>query len=300
VAQVASNDAGTVLIAVGAKGSVLRSTDAARTWKAARNATLDTDLRSVVNQPGTQTWIAAGTGGRVLRSTDDGRSWRRVESRLTVTFHTLFMDRGTGQILIGGDGGMVGFSKDTGMSWQITALVMPDPPTPVTAFHRIGKLLLATSSLGRFLTSQDDAQTWDFLQASSEASFTDCSFDPVRGAIVMIGHNGDVLSSRDGGKTWEGSEIALEGGRNFLSAILFDEPSASLLAVGHGGTVARSIDGGAHWSRASSDLRGEVRGLIEDPSRHRLVAFGANGMISTSTDSGAAWQEDQGTLELRR
>ena len=33
------------------------------------------------------------------------------------------------------------------------------------------------------------------MQSSTKAFFTDCAFDPVRGAIVMTGHNGDVLRS---------------------------------------------------------------------------------------------------------
>ena len=66
------------------------------------------------------------------------------------------------------------------------------------------------------------------MQASTKAFFTDCAFDPVHGAIVMTGHNGDVLRSADGGRTWEGSEVAIDGRKNFLSAIRFDERSGSL------------------------------------------------------------------------
>ena len=131
------------------------------------------------------------------------------------------------------------------------------------------------------------------MQASSKAYFTDCAFDPVRGAIVMIGHNGDVLRSPDGGQTWEGSEIALDGRRNFLAAIRFDEPSASLVAIGQGGTVARSIDGGAQWTRASADVHGDVHGLIHDTVNDRLIAFGAGGLIMSSTDAGARWRTDR-------
>ncbi len=288
LARVAANERGDVLIAVGAEGTILRSTDAGRIWQPARNATNDTDLRAVVNQTGSRTWVAAGTNGRLLRSIDDGKNWSLVDSKLKMAFQTLFVDLKTQHILIGGDDGMVGYSKDAGVSWQITALAMPDPATPVTAFHRFGKLLLATSALGRFLTSEDDAESWDLMQASTKAFFTDCAFDPVRGAIVMTGHNGDVLRSPDGGRSWEGSEIALDGRKNYLSAIRFDERSGSLLAIGQGGTMARSTDGGAQWSRASADVHGDVRGLINDTTRNRLIAFGTGGMVISSTDSGDA------------
>jgi photosystem II stability/assembly factor-like uncharacterized protein len=296
--RAAANESGDVLIAVGASGTILRSTDAGRTWLAARNATKDTDLRAVVNQPGSRTWVSVGTNGRVLRSLDDGKNWSPIDSKLNVAFQTLFVDPQTKAILIGGDEGMVGYSKDAGESWQITKITMPGPATPVTAFHRFGKLLLATSALGRFLTSEDDAESWDLMQASTKAFFTDCAFDPVHNAIVMTGHNGDVLRSPDGGASWEGVEVVLDGRKNFLSAISFDPRSGSLLAIGQGGALARSTDGGASWTRASNDMHGDVRGLINDTTRNRLIAFGTGGMVVSSTDSGARWNADRSALDM--
>ena len=126
--RVAANERGDVLIAVGATGTILRSTDAGRTWQAAHNTTKDTDLRAVVNQPGSRTWVSVGTNGRILRSINNGRKWSLIESQLTVAFQTLFVDPDTKVMLIGGDEGMVGYSKNAGESWQITALTMPSRP----------------------------------------------------------------------------------------------------------------------------------------------------------------------------
>jgi len=298
LARVSTNAAGDVLVAVGAEGVILRSQDAGKNWALARNSTTDTDLRAVVNAPGSRTWITAGTNGRVLRSTDDGRTWTRVDSQLKTSFQTLFVDPLSRKILIGGDEGLVGFSKDAGVSWQITAIAMPEPATPITSFHRFGKLLLATSALGRFLTSEDDAASWDLLQASTKAFFTDVAFDPERHSIVMTGHNGDVLRSLDGGRTWEGSEISIDDRKNYLSAIRYDANSTSLVAVGQDGTIARSTDGGMQWTKASSELTGDVRGIIADTSRGRLHAFGTGGMLLVSKDSGAHWKTTRNLLDV--
>jgi photosystem II stability/assembly factor-like uncharacterized protein len=289
LARASANASGSVLVAVGAQAAILRSTDAGRTWTQARSDTNDTDFVAVVNQPGTRIWIAAGTKGRILRSSDDGKSWSLVDSQLKIGFQALFVDPISQAILIGGDEGLVGFSRDTGVSWQITAISMPDPVTPITGFHRFGKLLIATSALGRFLTSEDDARSWDLLQASTKALFTDCAFDPLRKSIVMTGHNGEVLRSPDEGRTWESSEISIDGHKNHLGAIRFDANSSSLIAVGQGGTIARSTDGGVQWTKASDEMTGEVRGVIDDPARGLLVAFGGGGMILVSKDSGRHW-----------
>ncbi|MES1263884.1 MAG: hypothetical protein ABUL69_05975, partial [Peristeroidobacter soli] len=68
LARAAANVQGDVLITVGASGTILRSTDAGRTWQSARNKTVDQDLRKTVTQPGTRTWVSVGTNGRVVRS----------------------------------------------------------------------------------------------------------------------------------------------------------------------------------------------------------------------------------------
>jgi photosystem II stability/assembly factor-like uncharacterized protein len=298
LAAITSNNSGAVLVAVGSAGAIVRSVDGGRTWHSSRNKVTHTDLRAVVNAAESKIWIAAGTNGRILRSIDDGKNWTLIESHLYVAFQTLFIDPQTHAILIGGDEGLVGFSQDAGVSWQITALAMPDPATPVTGFHRFGKLLLATSALGRFLTSEDGAQSWDLMQASSTASFTDCALDPLRNVIVMTGHNGDVLRSADGGRTWEGGEVTIDGRKDFLRAIRFDVRSGSLVVIGQGGTVARSTDGGVLWTKASDDIAGEVRGLIADITRNRLIAFGSGGLIVSSMDSAAHWSTARDSLDV--
>jgi photosystem II stability/assembly factor-like uncharacterized protein len=297
LAHVATNATGTMLVAVGAQGVVLLSRDAGRSWQAARNATTDTDLKSVVHHGPSNTWIAAGTNGRILRSQDDGKSWGLVQSNLTLEFQTLAVDPQTQRILIGGEHGALGYSTDAGQSWQLTMIAMPDPATPITAFHRFGKLLLATSALGRFLTSADDAQSWDLLQSSSHAYFTDAAFDPEHDAIVLTGHNGDVLRSADGGATWQSAELSNDGRKDFISAVRFDTRSKSLLAMAQNGAVARSSDGGASWNQASGALGGELRGLLQ-AADGRFVAFGTGGMVVSSTDSGAHWARAREPLDM--
>ncbi len=289
----AANANGSVLVAVGAKGTILKSADAGKTWTAARNTTLDTDLQSVVSV-GNRIWIAAGTRGRILRSIDDAKSWKLIDSKLEATMRALSVDNG--RVMIGGDDGLVGFSRDGGESWQLTAITMPDPATPIAGFHRFGKLLLATSALGRFLTSEDNGDSWDLMQSSSRAFFTGAAFDADHGAIVLTGHNGDLLRSPDGGRTWEGGEVVLDGRKNFLSAIRHDPRGKMLLVTGQAGTVARSVDGGATWSSASNGLRGELRGLVAGPHGD-LVVFGAGGLLASSTDSGGRWSIAHDSLD---
>jgi photosystem II stability/assembly factor-like uncharacterized protein len=295
LARVASNDDGSVLIAVGARGVVLRSQDAGRSWTPAHNSD-DADLRTASHHAPSGAWIAAGARGRILLSTNGGKRWTALPSPLTTDLQTSFVDPRTQRLLVGGDEGVIGMSADGGTSWDVTRIAMPDPVTPVTSYRRFGDLLLATSALGRFLISKDDGASWDLLQAESTAYWTDAAFDAVHDSLVLVGHNGEVVRSADGGETWQLTAIENAGRRNYLAAVYFDDRSRSLLAVGEGGTVARSSDGGASWTQASADVREGLKGLLA--ARGRLVSFGNGGLVVSSTDSGAHWSRARSALEL--
>jgi photosystem II stability/assembly factor-like uncharacterized protein len=297
LARIAANSDGSVLIAVGANGTILRSGDAGRRWQTVQPELTRADLRALAYQPSSNTFIAAGSHGNILRSTDGGQTWTSVDSSLDVQFQALFVDPRTDAILLGGDEGLVGVSTDAGVSFRLLTIPMPEPKTPFTAFYRHDRLLLATSALGRFITSADDAQSWDLLQANTKAFFTDTAFDPKHDALVMTGHNGDVLVSIDAGRNWHTSEISIDGHKNYLSSVRFDERSGALIAVGEGGTIARSSDGGTTWVKASGDVSKGLRGMIAD-SRGRLIAFGAGGMLVSSTDSGTHWIVAQDALDF--
>lgn len=298
LAQVASNEDGSVLVAVGAQGTILRSDDAGRAWHSSASEFADTDFRAVIRHAPSDTWIVAGTRGRILRSKDAGKTWTAVPTNLDVEFLALFVDQKANAVLIGGADGMLGTSIDAGVSWQLTKIAMPDPVSAVAGFKRHGALLVGISSLGRFLLSKDDAGSWELLQTSSRMILTDSAADPRHGTIVITGNEGDVLRSTDGGKNWNSVEVRTDGPGQYLSAVRFDAQRAALLAIGQRGTVARSTDGGATWSKASADLDSELRGIVQDEARGKFVTFGAGGLIAFSNDGGTRWTQARKALEF--
>ena len=64
-------------VAVGDKGTLLRSTDGGRTWRRQPNPSsgMGTYLSGVAC-PSPSTCVAVEGGGTILRSTDGGRTWR--------------------------------------------------------------------------------------------------------------------------------------------------------------------------------------------------------------------------------
>jgi photosystem II stability/assembly factor-like uncharacterized protein len=286
LAQVAAKESGSVIAAVGAQGTILRSTDAGRTWSIRRPPSPDVSL-TTVTWAGDRVWLAAGTGGQIWRSLDDAKTWKVVKSPLAATLRTLNRDASTGRVLLGGDEGIAGYSQDQGETWQVTFLEMPDTASSITSIHRFGELLLATSARGRFLISGNGAISWDLLQSTSPGDITGAAHHAARGLFLLSADNGDVVRSRNGGQDWEVGETTLDGDRIHLRALQFDERTKTFVALAQDGALVRSPDG-EHWERAARELRGEPRGFFVD-SRGAVIAYGAAGMLATADGFDADW-----------
>ncbi|MET0533532.1 MAG: hypothetical protein ABW171_04845, partial [Steroidobacter sp.] len=272
LSRIATDARGKVLIAVGERGVILRSEDAGRRWSSADARGVTSDLRSVIHHPASGAWIAVGTQGTILRSLDAGRTWIRLEHDLQLTFESLFITPNDGSLLIGGEAGLVGRSTDAGVSWKLTRIRMEEPLTPITAFHALPGQLLATSAMGRFLTSNDHGVTWELQSMGGNAYFTDVIFDPEHRVSLMTSHTGDVFR-REGDNSWERVELTFDGQKRYLSAIRHDPRTRLLLAVGHHGLAARSSDGGRTWQQAELGFTTSIESLAQlDDGRY--IGFG--------------------------
>jgi photosystem II stability/assembly factor-like uncharacterized protein len=286
LAQLAADDTGSVMVAVGAQGTLLRSTDAGKTWTTRRTPSRDVNLLTVTSA-GNRVWVVAGTGGQIWRSLDDAQTWKVVKSPLAVTLRALSFDAASGRLLLGGDDGLLGYSDDQGENWHVTSIDMLQPVTAITAIYRFGTLLLATSGHGRFLVSSDGADNWDLLQSTSTARITTAAHQATRGIILLASDNGDVVRSRDDGRSWEVGEVTLGGTRLRVITLQLDARTGEFLVTGADGTLARSADGET-WEPAFPGLRGEPRGLILD-SRGALIAYGPGGLIARAAGADSGW-----------
>jgi photosystem II stability/assembly factor-like uncharacterized protein len=297
LSRIAADARGKVLIAVGEHGVIIRSEDAGRHWSSASVPDTKFDLRTVVHHPASGTWIAAGTQGAILRSLDSGRTWTALDHELNVTFQTLFLEPSSNAVLIGGDEGLVGRSTDAGVSWHLTRIRMQEPVTPITTFHSLPGQLIATSAVGRFLTSEDHGASWELQEMGGNAYFTDVVFDPDHRVALMTSHVGDVFRREAGDDVWERVEPSFGGQKKFLSAIRHDARTKSLLVAGHHGMAARSSDGGRTWQQVLTGFETSMESLAQ-LSDGRYIGFGEGGFICASADSGRNWRVVAPSLNL--
>ncbi len=295
--RIASDASGKVLIAVGERGTILRSEDAGRRWQAVSLAVSDFDLRAVIHHAPSGAWLAVGSRGTILRSTDSGKTWTSLPNELNLTLETLFVEPATGAILLGGESGLIGRSTDAGLSWRVTRVKMQDPVTPVTAIYSLENELIATSALGRVLISNDRGEHWHLLGMGGNFYFTDVAIDPQSHTALLASHTGDLFLRQRGDDAWEKIELQIDGQKRFVSAIRYDAPSQSLIAVGHHGLAARSTDGGRRWQKLAIGFDTGIESLAQLDDG-RFVGFGEGGYIVTSSDSGKSWRRVSAELSL--
>jgi photosystem II stability/assembly factor-like uncharacterized protein len=324
----AANANGSILIAVGERGAILRSTDGGRSWSSLPSALSTEDLRAVVHHGPGNVWIAVGTDASILRSLDDGRSWSSVASALRVTFETLASDPSGDTLLIGGEDGIVGLSKDRGVSWRLTRVEMPSERTPIAGFHRLdADVLVARSAYGRVLVSRDRGESWQVHETGARGFFTSGAVARDR-TLWLATHTGELWRSSEA-KDFRRVRLDLEPSDRYISSVHHDTNADAIIIAGHGGLLARarggtdwqqvaspdadletliagapgryvasgegglimeSLDAGVHWQTVSPALNYTLREVVALPDTSTFVAVGALGAVLRSTDGGARWR----------
>lgn len=104
------------VIAVGAYGLYLRSTDRGATWVRQNPLEEDLHLNRITAGPSGSLYLA-GESGTLARSRDSGETWERLEAPYEGSFYGLH-ELASGQLLAHGLRGHVFVSTDSGATWS--------------------------------------------------------------------------------------------------------------------------------------------------------------------------------------
>jgi photosystem II stability/assembly factor-like uncharacterized protein len=277
ISRVAFSADGSVGLAVGPSGQILRSIDTGAHWSAVEGVQL-TGLRSVTFVTD-RIAVALGSTGGMLRTTDAGETWAWTR----MDFEGLLMDVDFADAMNGvavSDSGAVLLTNDAAVSWR--ALATPDERLPFVnpidgsmnaVAVRADGVAVTAGSHGRMWRALGGWQNWQRLSKdpSEEMPVVDVAAS-AGGNAVAVGwvmkadhrcstaslpprecygrpYSGSawaaIQRSADDGKSWAAASISVPVPGRLRSVAFAD--ADTVYAVGDVGAMIRSADGGRTW-----------------------------------------------------
>lgn len=248
--------AGERYVAVGERGHVLVSADGAQ-WTQSANVPLRGTL-TATTAVGASVW-AVGHDGVILHSADAGDTWS-VQRR---------------------------------DPWRVTG-DEDDEPDLRTGVPLLDVLFtdadngIAIGAYSLYLTTADGGRTWTGSRIPVNGE------DAAAGAAKAIE---DAAGLGNGSDIFSAEELRIgQESDPHLNAIA-RTGSGALVIVGERGAVFHSRDGGASWERSQLPYDGSMFGVVGYEGEH-VLAFGLRGNVYESTDLGATWTEVPTATEL--
>lgn len=230
--------------------------------------------------------LAVGEQGRILVADDARGPWHEAKvepQRGSTLTQVKFIDDKTA-IAVGHDGWILR-STDGGESWK-EAFFIASPAADAADAGAAPDAGFSAEPPG------DDAGA-----APAESGWTPPPLQPdpllgiagpFDGRLFAYGGFGLMLSSTDGGQSWQ--RISAEAISDHHLYGIVRAADRSLIVVGERGLMARSSDGGQSWSKLPSVYDGSFFGALVLPSK-ALLAYGMRGNVYRSEDDGKTWQK---------
>jgi hypothetical protein len=238
-------------LAVGGGGRILRS-KAAKDWKRSNSPTGE-DLYGAAQGRGR--FVAVGADGTIIAS-ENRRNWTLRESPVDLNLHTVHW---TGEeFLAGGDRGEVIRSRD-GLRWGAGQF---------PGFHSVrgfasGGGTVVAAGAGTIARRSVSGGPWELEPAGTAKFQTGVAYGD--GRFVVVGHNGGIQVSTDGGDTWTPAASGVEVN---LDAVTWT--GSRFLATGEGAVI--SSPDGFTWSTEPAQTNRSIRDLM--PYREHVYGVG--------------------------
>lgn len=260
------------LVAIGERGTILRSTDQASTWSPVASPTRAT-LTAVAFAPNSPSGWAVGHDATILVTTDGGRTWIRQYQgpNLENSFlDVLAVDNH--HVIAVGAYGLYLATFDAGKTWTPRKLADDD-----YHFNRIsrgptGTLYLAGEH-GTLLRSSDAGATWTALRTPYTGSFYGVLPLDER-TLLAHGLSGQIFRSTDDGETW----THISAARPALLAAAVRTKANHILLAGQSRTLLFSRDAGLTFTPAPDPPAYAIAELLELPSG-QLLSVGETGPV---------------------
>lgn len=275
------------VIAVGANGLIMRSTDNGTNWSHV-NSNLVNKLTSVSLTSSTTGYIA-GESATLLKTTDAGVSWYSINTGLSGAFNQIdFVDNTNGFLRQGSEINKIYKTTSGGNSW--IELPINGYYGNLTTLNALSstEILYGTSTGNVIKTS---APSWSLSIVKKFTGDLQVVSIAVNGSRVVAASADQLLVySTDYGTSWS-SEITLPGisfaGVEFISA-------SNLVAYTASDEIRISTDGGAAWLPVTTSPTQQLVTAAANLSGHGII-LGTLGNQYNTVNFGLTWSRTSTT-----
>jgi photosystem II stability/assembly factor-like uncharacterized protein len=263
---------GTDVIAVGERGTILRSPDQGVTWERIPSPTRAA-LTGISFAPLTDSrhgW-AVGHDAEIIATTDSGRTWARQhqgENLQDSFLDVLALD--AQRVIAVGAYGLFVVTADGGRTWERRKIADDDYHFNRLSRGPSGTLYLAGEH-GTLLRSEDLGSTWKTIASPYDGSFYGVLVLDHR-TLIAHGLRGRVYSSSDDGASWQ--LVATPTPALLATAIRLKDNT--LVFAGQARAMFLSRDAGKTVTDSPAPLATAVAELVELPNGN-LLALGEAG-----------------------
>lgn len=264
--------AGTAIVAVGERGTILVSNDRAASWRRATTPTRAT--LTAVSFPASamprRGW-AVGHEAEILVSVDRGLTWSlqyQGKNRTDSFLDVIAVDERLA-IAVGAYG-LYASTEDGGATWTPRRIREEDAHLNRISAGPTGKLYIAGEA-GTLLRSSDRGGTWREIRSSYQGSFY--GILPL-GETSLLAHGlrGHVFRSEDDGATWREVRVPAPA----LLACALRVPGRGILLAGQARTLLVGRDGDAAFTSLGEPPATAIAELL-DLGNDRVLALGEAG-----------------------
>jgi photosystem II stability/assembly factor-like uncharacterized protein len=316
----------TVYVGLTADG-VTRTTDAGRSWSAASEGLIASQVYAVVSDARNDRAAYAATATGLYKTADGGRTWHQIHGRMVPgpsgAIQNVAIDPTDSRNVWISSMYYLRYSRDAGATWSAPQ-TFPNPVlvNSITVDER-GIVWVTTSGRCETATAGEIWKSTDggerFRSVGPKLDFADSVFTVVveneqsiwAGGATDWNLRGLILHSEDGGQTW--TDVSPAGVPPVYS--MYVTPDTILAGVGRdfgrGAEIVRSDDRGISWTRSDSGLPAHAH-IVSSIVRDRDLIYASlstaaelacaasvrvRGGVTVSSDGGHTWTNVSGDME---
>ncbi|KMM82999.1 Uncharacterized protein SAMN04490203_1916 [Pseudomonas taetrolens] len=216
--------------------------------------------------------VAVGERGTILLSDDQGVSWQsaKVEPQRDLTLTALVALADKSLLAVGHDGWILR-SEDEGSSWREVRHDSEVAEPLLGVWNAGGTEVLAFGSFGKFYQSLDGGLTWQPGELEVDSAHLNGMDGASDGRRMLVGEQGLVMRSDDGGRHWQKLEPFYNGS---LFGVVRLTPDR-WVTYGMRGHVFVSQDFGRSWKQVPVGNQSPLYGHAVLPNGGGLLIVGA-------------------------